>query len=54
MTTALLLLRAAQIGISMSDLGSLTVGMILDMYTEALNDQEDYPVIGTQEDFDRF
>ncbi len=54
MTTALLLLRAAQLGISMTDLGRISVGMLLDMYTEALNDQEDYPVLATQEDFDRF
>lgn len=54
MSTALLLLRAAQLGIPVSDLDTLSVGMLLDMYTEALNDQEEYPVLATQEDFDRF
>lgn len=54
MTTALLLLRAAQLGIPVSDLDTLTIGMILDMYAEALNDQEEYPALATQEDFDRF
>ena len=54
MTTALFLLRAAQLGISMSDLELISMGMLLDMYTEALNDQEDYCVLATQEDFDRF
>lgn len=54
MTTALLLLRAAQLGISMSDLDLLTIGMIQDMYTEAINDQETYARVATQEDFDKF
>lgn len=54
MSTAILLLRAAQLGVSMADLETLSVGMLLDMYTEAMNDQEDYPVLATQEDFDRF
>lgn len=54
MTTALFLLRAAQLGISVSDLDRLTVGMVMDMCTEFLNDQEEYCVIATQEDFDRF
>lgn len=54
MSTALLLLRAAQLGISMSDLELLTIGMVQDMYTEAINDSVDYPTVATQEDFDRF
>lgn len=54
MTTALFLLRAVQIGIAVSDLDRLSMGMVLDMYTEAMNDQEAYPVLATQEDFDRF
>lgn len=54
MSTALLLLRAAQLGIPVSDLDTLSVGMLLDMYTEALNDQEEYPVLADQEDYDRF
>ncbi len=54
MTTALFLLRAAQLGLTMADLDVMTMGMVMDMCTEALNDQEDYCVIATQEDFDRF
>lgn len=54
MTTALFLLRAVQIGIALSDLDGLSMGMVLDMYAEAMNDQESYPVLATQEDFDRF
>ena len=55
MSTALFLLRAAQLGVSMVDLDLLTVGMVFDMATEALNDQEgDYARVATQEDIDAF
>lgn len=54
MSTALFLLRAAQVGVPVSDLDTLSIGMVLDMCAEALNDQEDYAVIADQEDFDRF
>lgn len=55
MTTALFLLRATQVGISISDLDLLTIGMMNDIYAEAVNDQEgEYAQIATQEDFDRF
>lgn len=55
MTTALFLLRAVQVGISISDLNLLTVGMINDMYAEAHNDEEgEYAELADQEDFDRF
>ena len=52
MSTALFLLRAAQLGIPVSDLDTLTIGMVLDMCAEALNDNEEYAVLGTQEDFE--
>lgn len=54
MTTALFLLRVAQLGISISDLDLLSVGMVIDMFTEAANDDEDYCELATQEDMDRF
>ena len=54
MTTAMFLLRTVQVGISVSDLYLLTIGMIQDMYAEALNDKADYAIVATQEDFDRF
>lgn len=55
MTTALYLLRAAQLGISIRDLDLLTVGMVNDMYTEAFNDREgEYAVVADQEDIDRW
>lgn len=54
MTTALFLLRAAQMGIPIRDLELLTVGMVTEMAIEAGNDQYPYTELATQEDFDRF
>lgn len=54
MTTALFLLRAAQLGIQMRDLELLTIGMVTDMMIEANNDECKYDQLPTQEDFDRF
>ena len=53
MTTALFLLRAAQLGIPMGDLELLTIGMVTDMLVEAGNEC-DYEQLATQEDFDKF
>lgn len=38
----------------MADLELLTVGLVLDMWTEKDNDNVEYDQIATQEDFDRF
>ena len=54
MTTALFLLRCAELGLSMSDLDDLTVGMVNDMFTEKHNDDYDWKVLANQEDMDRF
>lgn len=55
MSTALLHLRAVQIGVSLRDLELLTIGMLNDMYAEAMNDREGtYAQLATQEDFDAF
>ena len=56
MTTALFLLRCVQIGLSISDLDLLTIGMVNDMYAESGNDewQSEYREIATQEQFDAF
>lgn len=52
-TTALLLLRAVRLGVPLGDLDRLTIGMLNDMYTEAANDELDWPTLATQEDMDR-
>ena len=54
MTTALFLLRAAQLGIPIRDLELLTIGMVTDMLIEAGNDDCEYDRLPTQADFDGF
>lgn len=54
MTTPLFLLRCVELGVSISDLDLLTVGLLIDMWTEKANDGVKYKKIATQEDFDKF
>lgn len=54
MTTPLFLLRAVQLGVSIQDMDLLTIGLIMDMYTESTNDSVKYPTLATQENFDKF
>jgi hypothetical protein len=54
MTTPLFLLRCTEIGISIRDLELLSIGLVLDIWTEKANDDVKYDQIATQEDFDRF
>ena len=54
MTPPLFLLRCVQLGLSLSDLDLLTIGMVNDMYAESSNDDYNYQQIATQEDMDLF
>lgn len=55
MNTALFLLRCVQLGLSISDLELLEIGMVYDMFTEAANDDwKGYKTLATQADMDRF
>lgn len=54
MATPLFLLRCIEIGISIRDLDLLTIGMVMDIWTEKANDDVKYQQIATQEDFDKF
>ena len=54
MTTPLFLLRCTEIGISVRDLDLLSIGLVLDIWTEKANDGVTYKRLATQEDFDRF
>ena len=54
MTTPLFLLRCCEVGISIRDLDLLTIGVVLDMWTEKSNDGVKYRRIADQIDFDRF
>ncbi len=54
MTTPLFLLRCKQLGLSLTELNWLTIGVIHDMFTEWENDEEPYEERATQGDFDAF
>ena len=54
MTTPLFLLRCTEVGISIRDLDLLTIGVVLDMWTEKSNDSVKYRRIADQADFDKF
>ena len=54
MTTPLFLLRCIEIGIPVSDLDLLTIGLVLDIWTVKTNDGVKYARIAGQEDFDKF
>lgn len=54
MTTALVMLRAKQLNMSLDELNMITAGDLLDMMTEQSNDAYKYPYKGNQEDIDRF
>jgi len=54
MTTPLFLLRCVEIGISIQDLSLLSVGLVIDMWTEKANDSIKYNRVATQEDFNKF
>ena len=54
MTTPLLLLRAVQLGVHISEMDLLTIGTINDLYTEMQRDEEPHDQIASQDDMDRF
>ena len=54
--TPLLLLRAVQLGVHISEMDLLTIGEINDMYTEMQRDEQqgEFCYVGTQEGMDKF
>lgn len=48
------MLRCAQLGLRLSDLHLIDVGMVIDMLIESGNDGESYRQVASQEDFDNF
>ena len=55
MTTPLFLLRCKQLGLSMTELDLLTIGLINDMFTERENDDYyGWNEVSGQADFDNF
>lgn len=54
MNTAITVLRAIQVGLTLADLDYLDYGELLDILTESGNDQENYQEMATQNDYDKF
>ena len=55
MTTPLFLLRCKQLGLTLTELDLLTIGIINDMFTERENDDYDgWSEVARQADFDKF
>lgn len=54
MTTPLFVLRCKEIGLSLFELAELSIGFVLDMWTEKSNDDAHYDTLASQDDFDRF
>lgn len=55
MTTPLFLLRCKQLGLSMTELDMLTIGLINDIFTERENDEYDgWTQVATQQQMDAF
>jgi len=47
-------LRAVKLGITVQDLDLLTIGLVMDMFTESQNDNFEYDDMAEQADFDKF
>ena len=54
MTTPLLLLRAVQLGVHISEMDWLTIGCLLDMYSELQADDVPPVYTASQDDMDKF
>ena len=54
MTTPLFLLRSVEIGISISDLDLLTVGLVIDLWTDKANDGVKFNKVATLDECDKF
>lgn len=52
MNTPLFMLRCVQLGIAISDLELLSIGLINDMFIERQNDDYEYPIIATRADIE--
>lgn len=50
----MLILRALQIGLRLSDLDNITLGELVDILIENENDSYEYPIKATQDDFRSF
>jgi len=54
MNTAIFMLRAKQMGLSIADMDEIEEGFIMDMIIESGNDNYEYREVANQSDFDSF
>lgn len=54
MNTAVYLLRAKQLGLTLGEMEALEEGMVIDMIIESSNDTVQYAAKASQEDMDRW
>ena len=54
MTTALITLRAKELGFELEELSLISLGFLYEILTEKSNDSFDYPTEATQEDINAF
>lgn len=54
MNTAIYMLRAKQMGLSIADMEEIEEGFIVDMMVESGNDNFEYKEVANQDDFDKF
>jgi hypothetical protein len=54
MTTALFMLRCAELGLNIADLDLLTIGSVNDMFNEKSRDSMEWKEQASQSDFDKF
>jgi len=54
MTTSLFLLRCVQLGLHISELDLLTIGMVNELFIESRNNDYKYPVLADQDLMDKF
>lgn len=53
MTSALIILRAKQVGFTLDEIDYMSWGQLMDVLTELSNDSYKYPIKGTAEDFEK-
>jgi hypothetical protein len=53
MTTALVVLRAKELGFSIWELKLMRIGLVFDMYTEKNNDSHEYEIQGDSDSIRR-
>ena len=52
LTTPLFLLRYMEVGISIPDLDLLTIGLVMDIWSEKGNDGSEHAVLASEEEMD--